>query len=186
MPVVDAITVLKDDHKTVKKLFRDFKATSDRAVKARQRLAERLVKELSIHAAIEEQILYPRVRTVLPKGNKLADHAIEEHQEAKELLDRIDGMAGDEPELVPTVQRLTKVINDHVKEEEGGLFKELRSAVGRKELAEWGEELKAAKKTAPTRPHPHAPSTPPGNVVVGAASGVADRARDKARRVAKR
>jgi hemerythrin superfamily protein len=183
---MDAITLLKDDHKTVKKLFRNFGDTTDRAVKTRQRLGERLVKELSIHAAIEEQILYPRMREVLPKGDRLADHALEEHQEAKDLLDRIDDMTGDDPDLAPTVKRLSEVISEHVKEEEGDLFKQLRQAVGRKELTEWGEELKAAKKTAPTRPHPHAPNKPPANAVVGAAAGVTDRARDKARRPAKR
>jgi hemerythrin superfamily protein len=73
---VDAITVLKDDHKLVRRLFAEFGRTTDRAVKTRERLARRLVKELSTHAAIEEQILYPRVREVLKKGDKLADHAL--------------------------------------------------------------------------------------------------------------
>jgi hypothetical protein len=58
--------------------------------------------------------------------------------------------------------------------------------VGRKELGEWGEELKAAKKAAPTRPHPHAPNRPPVNVLVGAAAGAVDRARDTVRRSVKR
>jgi len=90
-------------------------------------------------------------------------------------------MAGDDPELAPTVQKLTEAITEHVKEEEGDLFKQLRAAVGRKDLVEWGEELKAAKKSAPTRPHPHAPNKPPANALVGAAAGAVDRVRDKAR-----
>jgi hemerythrin superfamily protein len=103
--VVDAITVLKEDHELVRRLFAGFGRTTDRAVKTRERLTRRLVKELSIHAAIEEQILYPRVREAVKKGDELADHALEEHQEAKELLDRIDGMAGDDPELAPLVEQ---------------------------------------------------------------------------------
>jgi len=178
---MDAISVLKDDHKVVRRLFKEFGRTTDRAVKTRQRLARRLVKELSVHAAIEEQILYPRVRDVLKKGDRLADHAIEEHQEAKELLDRIDGMAGDDPELAAVVQQLSESVLHHVKEEEGDLFKQLRGAVGRKDLVQWGEDLKSAKKSAPTRPHPHAPNQPPANAVVGVAAGVVDRARDKTR-----
>jgi hemerythrin superfamily protein len=100
-------------------------------VKTRERLSRCLVKELSVHAAIEEQILYPRLRRALPKGDRLADHALEEHQQAKELLDRIDGMSGDDPQLAPTVEELAKAITKHVKEEEGDLFKQLRAAVGR-------------------------------------------------------
>lgn len=174
--------MLKDDHKLIRRLFADFGTTTDRAVKTRERLSRRLVKELSIHAAIEEQILYPRVREVLKKGDKLADHAIDEHQEAKELLDRVDGMAGDDPELAPLVDQLATFLLHHVEEEESGLFKQLRTAVGRKDLTQWGEELKAARKSAPTRPHPHAPSQGPANALVGVAAGVADRARDRARR----
>jgi hemerythrin superfamily protein len=179
---VDAISVLKDDHKLFRRLFGEFSRTTDLGAKTRERLGRRLVKELSIHAAIEEQILYPRVRNVLKKGNGLADHAIEEHQEAEELPDRLDGLAGDDPELAPLVEQLTDSVLQHVKEEEGDLFKQLRAAVGRKDLTQWGEELKAAKRTAPTRPHPQAPTRPPANVLVGVAAGVADRARDRARK----
>jgi hemerythrin superfamily protein len=179
---VDAITVLKDDHKQFRRLFAEFGRTTDRAVKTRERLARRLVKELSIHAAIEEQILYPRVREVVKKGDKLADHALEEHQEAKELLDQIDGMTGGDPELAPLVEQLASSVLHHVEEEESDLFKQLRAAVGRKDLTQWGEELKAAKRSAPTRAHPHAPNRPPANVLVGMAAGVADRARDRARK----
>jgi hemerythrin-like domain-containing protein len=181
---VDAITVLKDDHKLVRRLFKEFAATTDRAVKTRERLARRMVKELSIHAAIEEQVLYPRVRQVLKKGDQLADHALEEHQEAKELLDRIDGLAGDDPQLAGLVEQLTASVTHHVKEEEGDLFKQLRAEVARKDLTEWGEELQAARKKAPTHPHPHAPNQPPANKLVGIMAGRVDRARDKARKQA--
>ncbi|HEY8546985.1 MAG TPA: hemerythrin domain-containing protein, partial [Acidimicrobiales bacterium] len=175
---MDAITLLRDDHKLVRRLFREFGATTDRAVKTRERLARRLVKELSVHAAIEEQLLYPRVRQVLDDGDALADHALEEHQEAKELLERIDGLPGDDPALKELVDRLATAVTEHVKEEEGGLFKQLRAEVGRKQLAEWGEELQAARRKAPTHPHPHAPSRPPANKTLGVIAGAVDRARD--------
>jgi hemerythrin superfamily protein len=178
---MDAISVLKDDHKLVKRLFREFDGTTDRAVKTRERLSGRIVKELSVHAAIEEEILYPRLRDAVRNGDKLADHALDEHQQAKELLARIDGMRGDDPELAATMGELAQAITAHVEEEEGEIFKQLREAVGRDELTEWGGELQAAKKTAPTRPHPHAPGRPPANVLVGAVAGVLDRARDLVR-----
>ncbi|HZA76082.1 MAG TPA: hemerythrin domain-containing protein [Acidimicrobiales bacterium] len=175
---MDAISVLKDDHKLVKKLFREFEGTTDRAVKTRERLSGRIVKELSVHAAIEEEILYPRLREALQKGDRLADHALDEHQHAKELLARIEDMSGDSPELAETMGELIQAITAHVEEEEGDVFKQLREAVGRDDLTRWGDELRAAKKTAPTRPHPHAPDKPPANVLVGAVAAVLDRARD--------
>jgi len=89
-------------------------------------------------------------------------------------------MTGDDPELAPLVKELANSVLHHVKEEEGDLFKQLRTNVSRKDLTRWGEELKAAKRSAPTHPHPHAPNQPPGNALVSVAAGVADRARDKA------
>ena len=69
-------------------------------------------------------------------------------------------------------------VRHHVKEEESELFPELRAAVGEEELRAMGGQLAAAKKMAPTHPHPNAPATPPGNIVAGAAAAVVDRARD--------
>jgi len=74
---------------------------------------------------------------------------------------------------------LIENVRHHVKEEETGLFPEVRKAVGRKEMAELGAALEEAKKTAPTRPHPKAPDTPPGNLVAGPTAGVLDKAASK-------
>ncbi|MDQ4096850.1 MAG: hemerythrin domain-containing protein, partial [Actinomycetota bacterium] len=62
---MDAITLLRDDHKTVEGLFKKFEKTGEGAKKAQRDLADRIVKELSIHVAIEEQIFYPAVREAL-------------------------------------------------------------------------------------------------------------------------
>ena len=74
----------------------------------------------------------------------------------------------------------------HVEEEEGELFPELRKAMKRKELEELAEALEAAKKVAPTHPHPRAPDTPPGNVIAGVAAGAVDKAQDTGKRTVRR
>ena len=61
------------------------------------------------------------------------------------------------------------------------MFTKMRKHMDRRRLLEMGELMAAAKKIAPTHPHPHAPATPPGNLVTGAAAGVMDRARDALR-----
>ncbi len=180
---MDAIALLKQDHRTVDGLFEKFEATTDRAVKTRQTLADRIVKELSIHAAIEEQILYPGMRRALKNGDKLVAHAIEEHQDAKELLKHIERTPASEPKLADLVADLASAIREHVKEEESDLFKRLRTEVDRKTLETWADELKAAKRISPTRPHPLAPNRPPANVVAGSAAGVVDRLRDAGRKL---
>src|SRR4028118_2193773 len=60
---------------------------------------------------------------------------------------------------------LMESVRHHVKEEESELFPKVRKEIKRKELAELGEALEKAKKTAPTQPHPRAPDTPPGHLV---------------------
>ena len=71
-------------------------------------------------------------------------------------------------------------VTHHAKEEEREMLPKLREALSRKELEELGERMKKAKKMAPTRPHPKAPNTPPGNVAAGPVAAVMDRARDAA------
>jgi hemerythrin superfamily protein len=179
----DAIALLKDDHRTVEKLFSRYQGLSPRAVKGAQDVVQRVVKELSIHAAIEEQVLYPAVRSELPDGKQLAQEAIREHQEVKERLARIEKLdpADQRDELDREMETLIRDVKHHVKEEESDMFPKMRKQMDRKRLVQMGELMASAKKVAPTHPHPHAPSTPPGNLVTGAAAGVMDRARDALR-----
>ena len=179
----DAIALLKADHRTVEKLFSRFQGLSDRAVKGAQDVVERVVKELSIHAAIEEEVLYPAVRRDVPGGDRDAEEALREHQQVKERLVRIEryDVKSDRAALNREMDALIKDVKHHVKEEETQLFPKIRKSFDRQRLVQMGEMMATAKKVAPTRPHPHAPATPPGNLVMGAAAGVMDRARDALR-----
>lgn len=178
---MDAITLLKQDHKTVEGLFKKFEKTGAKAAVAQKDLAKKIITELSIHAAIEEQVFYPFVREQLPDANETVLEALEEHHVAKWLLSELDGMSTDHERFHAKMMVLIESVRHHVQEEEGELFPEVRQAFGRKALAEVGEKMEAAKKTAPTRPHPKAPDTPPGNIVAGAGAAVIDRVRDGAR-----
>ena len=178
---MDAITLLTEDHRAVEKIFDKFESTGPRAFKARKDLAERIVRDLSVHAAIEEQVLYPAMRNALPDGDALVEEAIEEHQQVKETLAAIE-RAGSPTELDPLLVQLMGNVRHHVEGEEGELFAKLRSAFGSEELQEMGGKLAAAKKMAPTHPHPNAPNTPPGNIIGGAAAAVMDKARDALKR----
>lgn len=74
---MDAITLLKDDHKTVSALFRRFEKAGDRAVVERREVVDRIIEELSIHAAIEEQLFYPVARATVPDTGDLALESLE-------------------------------------------------------------------------------------------------------------
>jgi hemerythrin-like domain-containing protein len=175
----DAIELLTTDHAEVEQRFRQIESAPEG--ESRSRLVEDVVRELSVHAAIEEQILYPAMRKALPDGDTLVQEAIEEHQQVKETLSAIE-KAGDSAERDPLLVRLIGNVRHHVDEEESELFPKLRASIGTAHLKEMGGKLAAAKKMAPTHPHPNAPNTPPGNIVGGAAAAVIDKVRDALRR----
>src|SRR4051812_29989599 len=89
---MDAITILREDHRTVEALFKKFEGLGERAAKSKQSTVEKIVRELSIHAAIEEQLLYPLVREKLRDKNDLALEALEEHLLVKIELAQLDKM----------------------------------------------------------------------------------------------
>lgn len=179
---MDAITLLKTDHKAVEKLFKRFEAAGDRAMVLKGDTVRRIVEELSAHAAIEEQIFYPAVRAEVPATSSEVLESLEEHHIVKWLCSELEGMSPEEERFDAKVTVLIESVRHHVGEEESDLFPAVRAALGRKRLGEIGGQLEDAKKTAPTRPHPRAPDTPPANLVAGAASGAADKARDVGRR----
>lgn len=175
----DAIQLLTTDHAEVEQMFTQVESLPEG--EGRDRLVEGIVRELSMHAAIEEQVLYPVMRTAVPDGETLVQEAVDEHQQVKETLAAIE-RAGSSVERDPLLVQLVGNVRHHVEEEESELFPKLRASVGREELREMGGKLAAAKKMAPTHPHPNAPNTPPGNIVGGAAAAVMDKARDALRR----
>ncbi len=174
---MDAITLLKQDHKAVEKLFKQFEKATQPA--QQRKLAGQVIKELSVHAAIEEMLFYPAVRDRVPKVEDTVLEALEEHHVVKWVLSELEDMKPDHERFKAKMMVLIESVRHHVKEEESELFPEVRSVIKRKELAHLGEALEKAKKTAPTRPHPRAPDTPPGNLVAGTAAGVVDKVKEK-------
>jgi hemerythrin superfamily protein len=183
---MDAVTLLRNDHKTVEGLFKKFEKAGPNAQKTKQDLVEKIVEELSIHAAIEEQVLYPAVRQAVPDATDDVLEALEEHHIVKWTLSELDGMGPEDERYTAKVTVLIESVRHHVEEEEGELFPKLRKAMKRKELEDLAQALEAAKKVAPTHPHPRAPDTPPGNVVAGAAAGALDKAQDTGKRTVRK
>lgn len=176
---MDAIELLTRDHRAVEKLFSEYGRGDE---SGRRRTAEEIVRELSIHAAIEEEFFYPAVRRQMPACDALVGHGIDEHQEVKEILAALDGMIdkAHTKAFAEKMHRLEKSVTEHVDEEEGKLFPSVRDGFTKTALNELGTAMNRAKAAAPTRPHPQAPSSGPAQAVVGKAAAVVDRVRDAA------
>jgi hemerythrin superfamily protein len=185
---MNAITLLKNDHKTVEQLFKRFEKAGPRAAKAKQDIVERIVRELSIHAAIEEMVLYPAIREAAENGDidKMVLESLEEHHIVKRVLWELERMSPDDERFDAKVTVLIENVRHHVAEEEEDLFPQVTKVYGRAQLADLGEAMDNLKKTAPTHPHPRSPDEPPGNLVVGAGAALVDRALDAGRKLVRR
>ena len=174
--MADAITLLKEDHQSVEKLFKSFEKAGPRALKTKARLVEGMIRELTVHASIEEQIFYPRVRQDAQDLNSDVLEALEEHHVVKWLLSELDGLDPSAERFDAKVTVLIESVRHHVKEEEGELFPAVRKVLGRPALVAMGDALAAAKKGAPIKPHPRMPDEPPLNRLADASAGAVDRA----------
>jgi hemerythrin superfamily protein len=174
---MDALALLKKDHQTVEKLFARFEK------KPSKEIANRFVRELAVHSAVEEQLFYPAVRKAaeaqeLEEADDKVLEALEEHHVAKWVLSEIEGLDEDDERFEAKCMVLIESVRHHVKEEEGPLFRFARRLFKRDQLNDLGKLMQKAKKIAPTHPHPRAPDEPPGNVLAGGLAAILDRGRD--------
>jgi hemerythrin-like domain-containing protein len=137
-----------------------------------------VITELVRHSVAEEQYLYPVARRALPGGDKIADHELEEHAEAEQVMKELERTDTDDPKYDDLTRKLIDAIRHHVEDEESDLLPKLRDACDAGELRELGEKFENSKKLAPTRPHPSAPDRPPANKILGPGVGLIDRMRD--------
>jgi hemerythrin superfamily protein len=175
---MDAISLLRADHKTVEQLFKRFEKAGDRAYVEKRQIVDRIIEELSIHAAIEEQVFYPVVRQTVPRTEDVTLESLEEHRIVKWVLSELVDLEPQHERFDAKVTVLMENVRHHVEEEEQELFPKVRESLSRTALVDLGEAMVEAKKSAPTRPHPRLPDDAPSNAVAGAVAGVVDRVSD--------
>lgn len=174
---MDVVQIVEAEHRQVERLFERF----ERAVKSgddrqQAQLARQIVRELSLHAAVEEQVLYPTLSRLGVAAERL--EALEDHHAVKLALSEIEAMTPAQERFAAKVRVVEKIVRRHVEEEESTLLPSLRKALDNHELQRLGAEFEALRRSAPTRPHPLGPDTPPANVFSNAATSLVDRLRD--------
>jgi hemerythrin-like domain-containing protein len=183
----NAFEVLASDHEQVKQVLAEFEAgptvatgASENELALRKKMAEELIISESKHEAVEEMYFWPAVRERVPGGDQLADKAIGQEQEAKDLLAKLDKLDAAEREFEPLLSEFIKAAREHIAFEETQVWPALRSALTEQEAVDLGGKLAEGKKSAPTRPHPHTPPKPGVLKAAGPAAAAVDRARDAA------
>jgi hemerythrin superfamily protein len=148
----DAIVQLKEDHQEVRKVFRDFQQAGDNATKRKGELVDKMIELLTVHTYIENEVMYPRVRELLPDLEDDVLESYEEHHVADVLVVELAAMKPTDERFDAKTTVLIENVTHHMDEEEQDWFPKVREGLGRKALQEIGEELLAARKKAPTRP----------------------------------
>ncbi|MFI6227585.1 hemerythrin domain-containing protein [Micromonospora echinospora] len=173
----DVIDVLTADHREVEALFVELESRQGTPEHRRQ-LVDVVIAELVRHSVAEEAYVYPAARKALPDGDQVADHEISEHADAERTMKDLESVDPSDPRFDQLLTHLTSTIRHHVQEEETDLFPRLRAACAHEELVELADKVTAAKRIAPTRPHPAAPDHPPANKLLAPGAGLVDRLRD--------
>ncbi len=148
----DAIVLLKNDHKTVERLFKEFEKAGSNAYVTKRKIVDSIIEELTVHAHIEEELFYPAAREAAPDTKDHVLESVEEHHVVVWMLSELQGMDPQDERFDAKVTVLIENVRHHVEEEEEEWFPDVRAAMGRKRLQELGQRMLHAKPSAPRDP----------------------------------
>jgi hemerythrin HHE cation binding domain-containing protein len=185
--MLSVFDVLGRDHLAVQRMLAELGTGPTQASGAtathlalREKMVEELIIEESKHEAAEEMYFWPVVRERLPNGDQLADHAIGQEQEGKEILDLLDKLDASQPEFEDVLSKFIKAGREHIAYEETVVWPPLSVALSAQDAADLGSKIEKAKQSAPTRPHPGTPAKPGVLKGAGPVVSAVDRLRDAA------
>jgi len=141
---IDAVELLKKQHREVEDLFEQFDKLGDSAKDKKKKLADQICNALTMHTMIEEEIFYPATRAAGGEEEEtedMVDEAVVEHASAKDLIAQIQDMSPDDDLYDAKVKVLSEMIDHHVEEEEKEMFPKTRKL--KLDMQILGEEMKA-------------------------------------------
>lgn len=138
---MDVIQLLKKDHKMVQKMFKEFEDLSgSRGAQKKSALVDQIRKALTVHAQVEEELVYPAFQENRSMKDLLSE-AKEEHQVAKYLLSGLEEMQSGDEQYDAKVKVLCEYVMHHVKEEEKEMFPQAQKRLSSKRLEALGEQV---------------------------------------------
>ncbi|AVE07230.1 hemerythrin domain-containing protein [Pseudomonas palleroniana] len=146
---MNAIDLLKADHEKVKAILTQLSESTERGVKKRTELLEKLEMEVSIHTQLEEQILYPAFKAAGGKDEaEMYYEAKEEHRTVDSLvLPDLKATDPTSPEFAGRVKVVKELLEHHIEEEETEMFPKAKKLLGKAELEKLGEQMLAMKSS---------------------------------------
>ncbi|MGR4878048.1 hemerythrin domain-containing protein [Streptomyces sp. LARHCF249] len=158
----DAIVMLREDHKKIRKLIHAYRAGSERGLSSAGdggkettppgEIVRELLHELTVHTFVEDEVMYPQVRHFAPETESLVLEFHEEHHVADVLAAELEGMRQDDESFDAKAKVLMDSVERHMEVEEKVWFPQVREALGRKTLQSIGMRMADARERAPQRP----------------------------------
>lgn len=146
---MNAVELLKQDHQLVKQLLEKLTSTTERAVKTRQELLNRINLEIAIHTDLEEQIFYPAYQQAGGKEETvMMAEAKEEHRTVDALV--LPDLMKTSPSSLSFSGRakvLKELLEHHIEEEEKEMFPKAIELLGKEKLEELGAQMEARKRS---------------------------------------
>lgn len=143
--------MLKNDHKSVEKLFKQFEGAGDRAYVAKRDTVDRIIEELSVHTAVKEQLFYPVTNETVDGVEGHVLKCLEVNHVVVWVLSELVDMEAEDARFDAKVSVLIDNVRRLVDDEEGDYFRAVRDELGRSALGELGERMEAARAVAPTQ-----------------------------------
>lgn len=147
----DAIVILRDDHKEVRALFREFEKASTTPAR-KGAIVKKVIELLTVHTYIENEVMYPEVRRLLPQLEDDVLESYEEHHVADVLVMELAALKPGDERFEAKTTVLIESVRHHMDEEEQDWFPKVRDGLGRNQLQDLGARLLEAKRTAPRSP----------------------------------
>jgi hemerythrin superfamily protein len=148
----DAIVLLKNDHKDIRKAFNDFEKAGENAHAAKGKIVDRIIELLTVHTYLENEVMYPEVRRLLPDLEQDILESYEEHHVADVLCLELSTMSPDDEHFEAKMTVLMENVTHHIDEEEQEWFPKVREGLGRKQLQDLGARMLEVRPKAPTKP----------------------------------
>jgi hemerythrin superfamily protein len=174
----DVVELLKQQHTRIRELLDEVAATKG---EERKHAFHDLVRLLAVHETAEEEVVHPFARKHIDGGELVVKDRVEEEEQAKRALARLDDMDPDSAEFLDLFATLRQDVLTHADNEERHEFAHFDRIADRGKLENLARAVQAAEALAPTRPHPGT-DTALKNVAVGPVAAVVDRTRDVVRK----
>jgi iron-sulfur cluster repair protein YtfE (RIC family) len=137
----DVIKLLETDHREVEDLFAKAESTDGAA---KQQVVTKIASELTVHADVEEQIVYPAMREA--GLDDIVEEAEQEHSKVKQLVAQLEAMDATTDEVDSVLAELKANVQHHVEEEESEGFPKFRDAVDQATLQDLATRVQEAKQ----------------------------------------